>query len=194
MPLQDIIGVLERYGTEEEDEVKARCDIQIGEIIEIAEEEAKKIREQCLHAMEKTIKGDTSKLLTEAKLQVRKQVIKAKEDTIDDAFAQAGESLKGLRKTNRYERVMEELISEVVEHCPSDAIISVDPSDQALARKILDAKGLKWEINADISCSGGLKAVSSDGRVCFDNTFESRLNKAKLFIRPEVTGILFKTA
>ncbi len=191
MPLQDIIGVLERYGTDEEDEVKARCDIQVSEILDLAEDEAKKIREQCLHSMEKTIKGDTSKLLTEAKLQVRKQVIKSKEDAIGDAFVRAGESLKGLRKTNKYEGILEELISEVVEHCPSDAIVSVDPVDQMLAQKILQAKGLSWEIKTDIQCSGGLKAISADGRVCFDNTLESRLEKAKLFIRPEVTSILF---
>jgi len=191
MPLQDIIGVLERYGTDEEDEVKARCDIQISEILELAEDEAKKIREQCLHAMEKTIKGDTSKVLTEAKLQVRKQVIKAKEDSIEESFKQAGENLKSLRKTAGYEKIMEELITEVVDHCPSDAVISVDPTDKTQAQKILDRKDLKWEIKTDITCSGGLKAVSADGRVCFDNTFESRLDKAKQFIRPDVTTILF---
>jgi V/A-type H+-transporting ATPase subunit E len=191
MPLQDIIGVLERYGTDEEDEVKARCDIQISEILEIAGDDAKKIREQCLHSMEKTIKGDTSKVLTEAKLQVRKQVIKAKEDSIEDAFKKAGENLRGLRKTVKYEKIMEDLITEVVDHCPSDAVIRVDPADKALTQKIIDREGLKWEIKTDITCSGGLKAVSADGRVCFDNTFESRLDKAKQFIRPDVTTILF---
>ena len=62
--------------------------------------------------------------------------------------------------------------------------IRVNPEDSGTARKLFPDS----EFVSDNKISGGLEAVSEDGRICITNTFEKRLER----IREEMLPLLIK--
>lgn len=191
MPLEDILDALDKDGYEQEQDIKTRAKEQIKGILEQAEKDAEIIRKQSVGAMGKTITRETSKIISDARLQVRKQIIVAKEQLIDEVFVKADSALKKVRNSPEYPGILERLIRETVGHGQGDMAISVNPADNKLAAGILGKLGIACPLDTDIRCTGGLRATSADKRVCFDNTLESRLERAKQFTKSEITNILF---
>lgn len=192
MPIEDILGVLDQHGVDEVKELQVQAELQASEIIERATREADEIRKRSVMSKMKAIGGESSRIVTEAKLKVRRQTIVAKDKMIDSVFEKAAEDLGTLRDSPEYPKVLKQLLDEILEFGLSkEFVVNVDPKDKRLASNIIKDLDIECQIDTNINCCGGAKATSLDGRINFNNTLESRLDRARQFIRPEVTKILF---
>lgn len=71
-------------------------------------------------------------------------------------------------------------------------VLHVDPRDEALARELVEKRGLRAAVVADIETAGGLVATSADERVVVTNTVEARLERARATLADEVDRALFE--
>lgn len=191
MAIEDIYRALEQEGEREVKDILSKAREEANQIVEEANEEARQVKEIPLQKAAASIKGEQARLLNDAKLFKKKAVIKAKEECINNAFTKVKDELKDIRSKSSYKEVFTSLAKEVLGMVEGKVVASVDKRDEKLAGSVLDSLGADYELKTDITCLGGLRVVSAGGRISHVNTLDSRLDKAKQAIKPEVTSILF---
>ena len=69
--------------------------------------------------------------------------------------------------------------------------LHIDKRDENLCKKLLSELKLNCEIVTDITCAGGLNASTKDGKFIVFNTIESRFERAKVLLKPEIFATLY---
>lgn len=191
MALDDMLRAIEEEGEVRCKEILDNAEAEAAEILKNAKEEAKRVREEYVTRAEATMYGEKIRILSDAKLYVKKQVIQAKEKHIEDAFDSVAGEFEAMRTRPEYASYFRRLLDETAANAEGDLVISVDRRDEKVARDAVAAAGLDCELRTDISTLGGLKAITADGRIVLTNTIDSRLERAKQFLKPEVATKLF---
>ncbi|MFH1736612.1 MAG: V-type ATP synthase subunit E [Actinomycetota bacterium] len=191
MALDDMLRAIEEEGEARCKEILDNAEAEAAEILKNAKEEAKRVREEYVTRAEATMYGEKTRILSDAKLYVKKQVIQAKEKHIEDAFDNVASEFEAMRKRPEYASYFRRLLDETAANAEGNLVISVDRRDEKVARDAVAAAGLDCELRTDISTLGGLKAITADGRIVLTNTIDSRLERAKQFLKPEVATKLF---
>lgn len=191
MALDDMLRAIEEEGEARCKEILDNAEAEAAEILKNVKEEAKRVREEYIARAEATMYGEKTRILSDAKLYVKKQVIQAKEEHIEDAFDNVASEFEAMRKRPEYASYFRRLLDETAANAEGNLIISVDRRDEKVARDAVAAAGLDCELRTDISTLGGLKAITADGRIVLTNTIDSRLERAKQFLKPEVATKLF---
>lgn len=169
---------------------------QIGDIWQAAKSEAETIRTQVDEAIADITKIHAEQLasacqksrraiFSETEVKTREKKLFAYQ-ALDQALRKAAlKQFVSLRKQN-YEKVFANLVSELPERQWEKIV--VNPVDLELAAKFFNANS----IQPDPEVSGGLVAVTANGRIIVDNTFEKRLERKWLHILPQVIAELEK--
>ena len=191
MALDDMLRAIEEEGDARCKQILDNAEVEAAEILKNAKEEAKRVREEYITRAEATMFGEKTRILSDAKLYVKKQVIQAKEKHIEDAFDSVASEFEAMRTRPEYASYFRRLLDETAANAEGNLVISVDRRDEKVARDAVAAAGLDCELRTDISTLGGLKAITADGRIVLTNTIDSRLERAKQFLKPEVATKLF---
>jgi vacuolar-type H+-ATPase subunit E/Vma4 len=169
---------------------------QIGDIWQTAESEAGTIRTQVaeaiaditkIHAeqLESACQKSMRAIFSETEIKTREKKLFAYQ-ALDQALRNAAvKQLAALREQN-YEKVFANLVSELPER--QWGKIVVNPADLELSAKFFNENSIK----ADPAVSGGLVALTADGKIIVDNTFEKRLERKWLHILPQLIAELEK--
>lgn len=169
---------------------------QIGDIWQAAESEAGTIRTQVaeaiaditkIHAeqLESACQKSMRAIFSETEIKTREKKLFAYQ-ALDQALRNAAvKQLAALREQN-YEKVFANLVSELPER--QWGKIVVNPADLELSAKFFNENSIK----ADPAVSGGLIALTADGKIIVDNTFEKRLERKWLHILPQLIAELEK--
>ena len=144
--------------------------------------------------VEDQIRSEATGIVYSAQLKAKNQLIKAQEETVDEAFRKAEERLKELDKQQDYPHVLEVLLDECLDFYPEgEVIVQVRPADKAAVEKMLSDRGRSFRISdTPLAASGGLVMSSADGQIVVSNTFESRLERARDHLRLEISKTLFE--
>ncbi len=191
MALDDMLRAIEEEGDARCKQILDNAEAEASEILKGTKEEAKRIREEYITRAEATMYGEKTRILSDAKLYVKKQVIQTKEKHIEDAFDSVAGEFEAMRTRPEYASYFRRLLDETAANAEGDLVICVDRRDEKVARDAIAAAGLNCELRTDISTLGGLKAITADGRIVLTNTIDSRLERAKQFLKPEVATKLF---
>lgn len=191
MGIEDIFQALEKEGQKKVDGIISRAEMEAKQMIDQAHDEAERIEREIMNEAEASLRGERARLLNNAKLSKKKEIIKAKEDYIQQAFKQAKDEVKNLRDKPKYKNVFTNLTEEVLNLAEGKVTVSVDPKDEAVAKDVLSRLGNNYEIKTDISCIGGLRARAEDGKISYINTLDSRLEKANQITKAEVATVFF---
>ncbi len=169
---------------------------QISDIWQAAKSEAETIRTQVDEAIADITKIHAEQLasacqksrraiFSETEVKTREKKLFAYQ-ALDQALRKAAlKQFVSLRNQN-YEKVFVNLVSELPERQWEKIV--VNPVDLELAAKFFNAKS----IQPDPEVSGGLVAITANGRIIVDNTFEKRLERKWLHILPQVIAELEK--
>lgn len=191
MALDDMLRAIEEEGEEQCQTILKAAEDESKKIIDKAREEEKELKLEHIRKAESSVQGDRSKILKDAKFAVAKQIIRAKESNIEEVFKGAAKGLEAMRSSGEYSKHFRHLFEETVANSDEKLIVSVDKRDKELASQLIAEMGVACELRADITCLGGLKATSPDGRIALTNTFDSRLERAKQYLKTDVTITLF---
>ena len=131
----------------------------------------------------------------EAHQAERRAVMNAREDAVEAVFAAALEQLTARDDADERRALLVRLIGEGIEAVGADSVrVRLNVADQAVARAAgfpKDIGGVPLTIDDEtIEVSGGPVVSDAAGRVVFENTFEARLERARVTLRRRVAGML----
>ncbi len=161
--------------------VKVRQETE-AEIALIQSERARNIQQlqERFHEHYRLIAREQSHdILDRAHHEARRILLSAEHSLSHRIYTLACSLLPRLRDSG-YEKIFNDLAGEL----PQDSwsVIRVNPADKELAKRLFpDA-----DIISDRTISGGLAALSDNGKIQVNNTFEKRLERAWIYLVPEI--------
>jgi len=192
LALEDILRALDDNAEDRIEVIKQDAQQRVNEIISEVEKDASRSRRLRIKKMEDAIKSECTGIVYSASLKAKNELIKAQEETVNEAFRLAEQRLAGLRSNEEYPRVFELLLDECLEVLEGEVVLRVRADDRDLLDKLMANRGAPYSISeTPLEASGGLFAGSPDGEVIVYNSFESRLTKAKETLRLEISNALF---
>ena len=191
MALEDMLKALEEEGCAECERILSQAEERAKRIVEEAEQEGVAIKEAHMAKARELLRSEKSRILSEANFAVKKAVIQAKDLLISQVFDRVSDRVKKMRSSPDYPDVFRKLASEALANAQGRVLVSVDERDQEIARSVLNDLGADYELRTDIECCGGLTVTTAEGRITFVNTLDSRLDKARAVLKPDVAAVLF---
>jgi V/A-type H+-transporting ATPase subunit E len=174
------------------EEAKAKADV----IRQRAQEEAEKVRREILDRAQQEADRSRSQALAGAELKARTMQLEHREKLLDRVFLAAKEKLGDIQKRPDYDQLAAMLLREaLVQLRVNKAEIRADQATRALLeKKALNdiSSELKGEFPfADNLEEGrGVVIEAADGRLHYDNTLETRLQRLQSTLRATVYKIL----
>ncbi len=192
MSIEQLIESVEVSADERIMEMKEKAYRQSVEIRKGAEGKDEAIKKKHLDAVKKTVEVERNKLLAKIKEETRMQFTRTKDEVYKKAFSEAQKILSLARTHADYEDNFRKMLQEVVLEIEGEDIqLHIDKRDENLCKKLLSELKLNCEVVTDITCAGGLNANTKDGRFIVFNTIESRIEKVKALLKPEIFTTLY---
>lgn len=192
MAYEDLIKAIEANAEERTREIRQRAENQAEEVVEKARNQVERItgrhREEAIRRAEIERNRIVSGIIRDTKLQV----VKAKAEILERVFALAEQELVKSRQRPSYEASFRSFLLESLAEMSGDSVrVHLDPRDEPLCRKLVKELSPDPEIVADLHCAGGLNVSSNDDTFIILDTIESRFEKARELLRPEIYTILY---
>ena len=170
---------------EKADDIRQQAKLQAEssrrEIFEHATQDAERIRSQ---------------VVATAQMKARTLQLEHREKLLDKVFNAAKEKLSGLQKRPDYEKVAAELLREAITQLKVDqAEVRADAATQKILKNQA-LKDLSKELNSQLSMGKtldegtGIIVDADNGRLHYDNTLETRLNRLQSALRSAVYHVL----
>ena len=192
MALEDILRALEEKAETRIEGIQSEAQQRVAEIISEVERDAEHTRRVRLKKVEEAVRSEATAIVYSASLKAKNELIKAQEETVDEAFRTAENSLGELNKDESYPNILGVLLDEVLEFFDGEAVLQVRSEDRPLVEKVMAERQRPYRISdTPLESSGGLIGSSLGGKVVVSNTFEARLDKARDKLRLEISKILF---
>ena len=189
------------------DEMVAKADADAKAILEAAEKEAQRIKSetdrQILNIVASVLRGVRDRIIGGVELDSRKQLMVAREETLQQLYGDAEAKLKELTADKKeYHEILMKLIAEAVKAIDGEEFFvsanDIDLTNLKNNHKKLEADiakmiGYKVTLNLDaspISAIGGVVVKNTAGTKVYHNTLEGRIAKARPKLNIELTKIL----
>jgi vacuolar-type H+-ATPase subunit E/Vma4 len=189
----ELLGILSAESSAECKRIISDADSRAGRIIDQARSEASKLRDERFRKIEKKVGAEMAKAASSARLEGNKIVLRAKHSLIAEAFKESREKLNQIRGGKEYEEILEALMRETVPPGRGGFLL-IDPRDQKLVRYLLSRLGMEIDLSPTLSCLGGVKYQNESKAISVDNTFESRLTRAREDLMVRAASVLFHPA
>lgn len=174
------------------EEAKAKADA----IRQRAQEEAEKARREILDKAQQEADRLRSQTVSSAQLKARTMQLEQREKLLDRVFLAAREKLADVQKRPDYDQLASMLLREaLVQLRVNKAEIRADQATRAsLEKKAL--KDISSELNGQFTVADNLEegrgviVEAGDGRLHYDNTLETRLERLQSTLRASVYKLL----
>jgi V/A-type H+-transporting ATPase subunit E len=193
LALEDILKALEEKAEARVAAIESEAQQRVSEILAEVDKDAARTKRMRLKKIEDQIRSEATGIVYSAQLKAKNQLIKAQEETVDEAFHKAELRLKDLDKQADYPQILEVLLDECLDFFPQgEVLVQVRPNDRGTLEKMLSDRGRSFRISdTPLAASGGLVVSSPDGQIVVSNTFDSRLERARDHLRLEISKTLF---
>ena len=192
MSIEQLIESVEVSAGEKITELRQKAGRDAEEIIKEAEGKDGIIKKRHLDTVKKAVEMERNKSLAKIKEETRMQFTRTKDEVYKKAFFEAQKILSSARSRADYENNFRKMLREVVLELEGEDIqLHIDKKDETLCKKLLSELKLNCDVVTDITSAGGLNASTKDGRFIIFNTTESRFEKAKALLKPEIFTMLY---
>ena len=192
MSIEQLIESVEVSAEERITELREKVYRQAVEIRTEAEGNDGAIKQKHLDAVKRTVEVERNKLIAKINDETRMQFTRTKDEVYRKAFFEAQKNLSSVRSRADYDNNFRKLVQEVVLELEGENIqLHIDKRDENLCKKVLSELNLNCEVVTDITSAGGLNANTKDGKFIVFNTIESRFEKAKALLKPEIFTTLY---
>ena len=122
-----------------------------------------------------------------ADLKARNEQLLLVEESVDKVFGKAIEKIKNTERNQNYSEFISTLLAESTKILgTSEITIYTNDRDQSTVQSLLSRYTGSTLASETIDCMGGVKVISKDGSMTFDNTIDARLERLKPLIRKEI--------
>ena len=192
MSYEQLLESLEVSAEEKIAEYQQKAKTDAMEIRKEAEEEDEPIKKRHLEVVRKALETERTKSIAKIREENRMQLIRVKDAVYQKAFFEAQKILSSGRENKHYESNFREMLKEAVAEIEGEEnLLHIDRRDEVLCKKILAELQLNCELVTNLTSAGGLNISTRDGQFIIYNTIESRFEKAKVLLKPEIFAILY---
>jgi len=181
---------------DEADQIRAEAKGKADAIRKRAQEHAESERKTILQRAKQDANRLRSQAVATAQLKARFTELEQREKLLDGVFNEAAKQLAAVQKRPDYEAIVLSLLREALMQLKvSKAQIRADETAQKLLKKgVLDE--VSREFNADFKLGStleegtGIVVEADEGKLNYDNTLETRLNRMQSALRSSVYKVL----
>lgn len=156
------------------DESVASLEDQYDKIISDGHKEAQKVAKQITGA---------------ADLEARNRQLLLVEDSVDRVFDQATEHVQNSQRDDQYSGLLGDLLAEAARILDTtEFTVYANDADRQTVESLLASYPGAVLSDQRLECMGGVKLVTRDGSMTFDNTLDARLDRLKPLIRKEIAS------
>ena len=180
---------------DEADQIKAEAQTKVEAIRKRAQEQAEAERKSILDNAQRDAERLRGQAVATAQLKARSQELAHREQLLDRVFNAAKEKLSDIQKRPDYDQIAASLLREALSQLRvNKATVRVDEvTRQSLKQNTLDeiSRELKAEFKLDALEDGtGIVVEAADGKLRYDNTLETRLDRLQGTLRSSVYKVL----
>ncbi len=183
---QRIISAAQAHAQELHEQAEAESGAERNRIEEAAEAKAARIEKEAMGS---------------AGLEARAFRVRRRESLLQCVFDEALEHLSSPEGLEDYKSIVEGLVTEASEHLGGLAVVKVSADnytstllDPTFLDHLSELIGYHIEIGEPLLEGTGIILESPDGRLRYDNTFQTRLNRMRSALRTSVYRILMGEA
>ena len=181
---------------DEAEQIKAEAKEKVDAIRKRAQEQAEQQRKAILDQAKQDVERLRGQAVATAQLKARSLELSHREQLLDRVFKAVKEKLPEVQKRSDYDQIAAMLLREaLVQLRVNKAEVRADNTTQkSLEKKALDeiSRELKGEFTSAGALEEGMGVVvdAADGKLHYDNTLETRLNRLQSTLRASVYKVL----
>jgi len=181
---------------DEAEQIKAEAKAKVEAIQKRAQERAEAERKAILDRARQDVERLRGQAIATAQLKARSVQLSHREQLLDRVFKTVREKLSDIQKRPDYDQIAALLLREaLVQLRVNKAEIRADKTTQSiLEKKALDeiSKELKGQFNIAGTMEEGIGVIvdAADGKLHYDNTLETRLDRLEGTLRASVNKVL----
>ena len=156
------------------DGARAGLEAEYDKIISDGRKEADKIQKQIVGSSD---------------LEARNKQLLLVEEAVDRAFGEALGRISDMDRDNAYAELVESLVREATDTLGStEVVVYTSEKDRDVVGSVLNGFTGSQLADDTIECLGGVRIVSTDGTMTFDNTLDARISRLKPLIRKQIAA------
>jgi len=178
------------------EQIKADAKEKADAIREQAQQRAESERKEIMERAKQEAERLRSQVVATAQMKARTLQLEHREKLLDKVFNTAKEKLSGLQKRPDYDKIVVDLVREAIDQLKVDqAEVRADAAsqkalnDQALSNISRELK-TQLSIGKTLEEGTGIVIDAYNGRLHYDNTLETRLNRLQGALRSAVYHVL----
>ncbi len=190
MPMKKIIERINKITQNKVESVIERGRKKAEEIEEEIEKEKQRRLDELEKEKNREIQTMKNRIISQAKLEAKKEKLKVREEMIEEVFNRAKEELDS-KQPGEYKGYLKQSIDEANKLLEGKIKIRCEKKAEKLVQKLAGEIDPEMDVKADLKTIGGIKAISEKGST-MDLTFEANLKRRKKELRKEISDILFE--
>lgn len=192
MSYEQLLESLEVTAEEKITEYQGKAKKDDVEIRKEAEEKDEIIKKRHLDVIRKGVETERTKSIAKIREENSMQLMRVKDAVYQKAFSEAQKTLSSARENIHYENNFRRMLKEALAEMEGEEkLLHIDRRDEVLCNRLIAELQVNCELVADLTCAGGLNISTRDGQFIVFNTIESRFEKAKVVLKPEIFAILY---
>lgn len=180
---------------DEAGQVKADAQAKADEIRKRAQQQVEAERKVVLDRAREDVERLRGQSVASAQLKARTLQLEHREKLLDKVFEAARKKLSNVSQRSSFDKVAAQLLREALSQLSVEsAEVRADEATQKALKNQLDA--ISKEFNVQITMGStltegtGVIVNAADGRIHYDNTLETRLNRLQSTLRSSVYHVL----
>lgn len=156
------------------DGARAGLEAEYDKIISDGRKEADKIQKQIVGSSD---------------LEARNKQLLLVEEAVGRAFGEALGRISDMDRDDAYAELVESLVREATDTLGStEVVVYTSEKDRDVVGSVLNGFSGSQLADDTIECLGGVRIVSTDGTMTFDNTLDARISRLKPLIRKQIAA------
>lgn len=176
-------------------QIKADAQVKSDEIRKHAQQQAEAERKVILERARQDVARLRGQAVASAQLKARTLQLEQREKLLDKVFEAARKKLPNMLQRANFDKVAAQLLREALTQLQVEtAEVHADEATQKSLKDQLD--GISKELNVQLTLGStltegmGVVVDAADGKLHFDNTLETRLNRLQSALRSSVYHVL----
>jgi len=133
-----------------------------------------------------------------SRLSARNKQLVLVEEAVGNAFEKAKTKIDSVRSSGKYSSMIKKLLEDGLNAVNTEeVVVECNEKDRNVEKKIASVVGrnvnVKIKVKDEaIDVLGGLRVMSKDGSMVYDNTLDSRIERLKPIIRKDIAVMFMK--
>ena len=176
MGLDAVIAEIKEKGRQEADTILQEGSARKDEIMNAASQEVGKIQQTVKDEVEKNLSHIISQEEAAAHLIVKRQVLNAQKDLMDEVYKQSLEKIISMPESF-HEKAITSLLRKAKEEIPKGKVSCAARDEKILKNVLKESEFSAYTFGSVIETDGGIIVESDDGQLQVDYSYRTFLNQ-----------------